>query len=388
MAERTATKTEISSQKKVIKLPPAIGDWTTYRPAKIMVKKVKTGLYGFDRLSREELDQALRLHYQFIQNLLKSLQIDLGLGVEFSACQIEQTTYLNFLRQVNSPVVQGKQAIHNIHEGVHFIFDLNVANSIINHALGSHDLDSLNRGLTEAEKEIFLTTLAEYLPKYSLAFGNIFPTPALSFISAPELTPEAAINPSATFVGFSAEVTLNDNPAGKVIFGYSGPVLKGLLKAAAEKAKAAPLNLGRLPQSILKKIAVRLSAKLGLTTLMTSELDRLEIGDVVSLDTAINAAALLQVGSEIKLSVQPGISNKKKAVRLTRLADGPVDLPPPLEPEAEPIEPPATVEPAPLPAAAAEAELLNETEEQEEDFAADDLFLEDEDFSEENVKEE
>ncbi|MFA4843958.1 MAG: hypothetical protein WC632_03280, partial [Candidatus Margulisiibacteriota bacterium] len=64
MTERSTTKPEIASQKKVVKLPPAIGDWTTYRAPKILVKKVKTGLYGFDRLSKEELKHLLRIHYR------------------------------------------------------------------------------------------------------------------------------------------------------------------------------------------------------------------------------------------------------------------------------------------------------------------------------------
>src|SRR3989344_4948964 len=108
MADRPSSKPEIGSQKRVIKLPPAVGDWTTYRPAPVLVKKIKSGLYGFDRLSREALNQVLLIHYRFTQELLKRLKIDLGLGVEFFSCQADQTTYLNFLRTVSGAVVQGK----------------------------------------------------------------------------------------------------------------------------------------------------------------------------------------------------------------------------------------------------------------------------------------
>src|SRR3990167_8626028 len=103
-----ATKPEIASQKRTIKLPPAMGDWTTYRPPKALVKKVKTGLYGFDRLSKKETNQALLIHYRFIQEFFRRLKIDLGLGVELFTVQVEQVTYLNFLRTISGPVVQGK----------------------------------------------------------------------------------------------------------------------------------------------------------------------------------------------------------------------------------------------------------------------------------------
>src|SRR3989338_4437024 len=104
MAERTLTKPEIAAQKRVIKLPPAIGDWTTYRPPKVLVKKIKTGLYGFDRLSKDELNQVLLIHYRFIHGFLKGLKVDLGMGAELSSCQVEQTTYLNFLRTMAGPL--------------------------------------------------------------------------------------------------------------------------------------------------------------------------------------------------------------------------------------------------------------------------------------------
>ena len=231
MAERPLTKPEIASQKRVIKLAPAIGDWTTYRPPRVLVKKVKTGLYGFDRLSKEELNRVLLIHYRFVQDLLKSLAIDLGVGVELFSCQVEQTTYLNFLRTITGQVVQGSLSLPEIHEKIQVFFDLSVANSIINHALGSHDLEALNRGLTEAENSIFTNTVTEYLPGYTLAFENIFAEPTFSMVSSPDATPDPSVSPSSTFVAFSAEVTINDSPPEKIIFGYTGGMLKKLIES-------------------------------------------------------------------------------------------------------------------------------------------------------------
>ncbi|MFH1362533.1 MAG: hypothetical protein ABIH69_07805, partial [bacterium] len=141
MAERQRSKPEIAAQKKVIKLAPAIGDWTTYKPLKVLVKKVKTGLYGFDRLSREELSTMLTIHYRFIEQFLKHLRIDLGMAVELVSIQTTQTNYLNFLRTLTGPMVQGKVKIPARHDPIFFLLDLQLANSIINYALGSVDLE-------------------------------------------------------------------------------------------------------------------------------------------------------------------------------------------------------------------------------------------------------
>jgi len=316
MTEKTATKPEIASQKRGIKLPPAIGDWTTYRPPKILIKKIKTGLYGFDRLSKEEMNRAMLIHYLFAQDLLKRLKTDLRMGVEFFSCQVEQTTYLNFIKSQNSPVVQGKLSMTDTHEELQLLFDLDMAHSIINHALGSRDIEPINRGLTETEKTIFTATITEYFGHFSSAFDNIFSPPEYSITNAPEVVFDQSINSSASFVTFSAEISLNDNLSQKITFGYLASTLKSLLKKFEEKHSAKPLNFQRLSLAILNKISIPVKALLGNTILLTSEINSLEKGDVVSLDLPINAAVEVDLGSLIKVPAQPGMSNKKISVRI------------------------------------------------------------------------
>lgn len=400
MAERPLTKPEIASQKRAIKLPPAIGDWTTYRPPKVLVKKIKTGLYGFDRLSKEESNLVLLVHYRFIQALLKSLKLDLGMGVEFFSCQVEQTTYLNFLRSLSGQVVQGKLSINGIHENPQVFFDLVIANSIINHALGSHDIEPLSRGLTEAENNIFTETLTEYLPKYALAFQNIFPDPAFSIVSSPDVTLDTSINPSSTFVAFSAEVAVNDYPPGKITMGYPGSALKGMIDAFLKKDKEKPLNFSRLSAAALNKILVPVFADLGKTSLFTSELHGLEIGDVVALDTLTSSAINLTLGNLLKLLVQPVIKDKKKkAVRIAGFREEEeIKLAPPIQvteekkPTAPAVEVPGAAPkpapPEPIKKPPEEEELPEEELlEEEEEFPEEELF-EEEEFPEEELFEE
>ncbi|MGB9613256.1 MAG: FliM/FliN family flagellar motor switch protein [Candidatus Margulisiibacteriota bacterium] len=379
MGEKGLTKPEIASQKITIKLPPAIGDWTTYRSAKPLLKKVKTGLYGFDRLSKKELNQFLVIHYRFIQELFQHFKIDLALGIEFIACQVEQTTYLNFLRSLAGPMLQGKISIAGVHENTQVYFDLNLANSIINHALGSRDLEPLNRGLTEAESSVFTTTINEHLKYYDAAFNEVVSPSSFAVVSSPDITLDPTLSPSTTFVCFSAEASFNDNPPGKIYFGYSASTLKKLLLKYFEKEAAKPLDFSKLPYSILNHIKVPVIAVLGKTTLLTSELNLLEIGDVVALDTAINSPLLIYLGNFLKLQVQPGIKNKKRAVRIASLEEEKITIAPPLaekeeKPEA-PAEPQKGVEEKPP-----EEEILTE-ELPEEEFE----ISEEEEFPEEEV---
>jgi hypothetical protein len=286
--------------------------------------------------------------------------------------------------------------IPDIHEGVQVFFDLGLAHSIINHALGSRDIEFLNRGLTEAENSVLAATLTEYLPGYAGAFENVFTGPSFQIIGSPDATLDPSINTSSSFVSFSAEAALGDGPPGKITFGYLASSLKNLLKAFEEKDRIKPLNFGRLPAIILNRILISMTALLGKTNLFTSELHRLETGDVVSLDALTNSALTMIIGDLIKVKVQPGIRNKKKSVRVAGFREEEeIEIAPPIEikeeikPEPKPAPPPPPPPAAPPPAPELkplEEELPEEDFLEEEEFPEEDLFEEEEEFPEEENK--
>jgi len=402
--QRQLSKPEIAAQRKVIKLAPAIGDWTTYKPPKVLVKKVKTGLYGFDRLSKNELNLVLQIHYRFIQKLLKQFRVDLGMAVELFSVQTEQTTYMNFLRTLTGSMVQIKIAIPGMHDSISLYLELPLANSIINYSLGSIDLEPIDRALTEAEQATLTTALTEYLPLFGESFENTINDLTISVVSSPDVVVDSTIGPASTFASFSAETSLADNSPAKIYIAYQGNTLKTLLENYQQKEQSKPLNFSRIPTSLLAKISSPVASKLGETILTTTEIGQLEIGDVVSLETAINSSAETTLGNILELSCQPGSKAKKAAIRILGLKESAeVELAPPeLAVEEEPKVAPAAVPPPapkpkevtkPIPKPIEElpkAEPLAEEEfpedKFEEDFPEDDDLFED-DFSDEEFPE-
>ncbi|MEA3494100.1 MAG: FliM/FliN family flagellar motor switch protein [Candidatus Margulisiibacteriota bacterium] len=398
MVEKQASKPEIAPQKRTLKFAPAIGDWTVYKPPRVLVKKVKTGLYGFDRLSKEELNLFLFIHYNFTKEFLKRLKIDLGLSVELFTVSVEQTTYLNFLRTMTSAVVQGKIKVKNEHDPVHIFFDLAQANSIINYALGNRDLEPLNRGLTDSENRVFTTTMTEYLPKFSSAYENVIKNPVFNITSSPDIMLDSSINPNLTIASFNAEIALADNPVGKITFAYPGGMLKKLIAQYKEIVYAKPLNFARLPGSLLSKIMAGASIALGETSLTTNDIDQLEIGDVVSLETSIESPISFTVGENLKSFAQPGTKNKKYAARIVGFEERPeISIPKPELEEEETEELSPTVEEEveeeetaeDLSAAqGAEEEEFTEEESFPEDMSSEAQEAEEEEFPEEEATEE
>lgn len=391
MAEKG--KTELSPQKISLKLSPALGDWTTYRPPRQLLKKVKVGLYGFDRLSEEELKEVHLLHYRFGEAYLKALKVNLHLNGELYSVESCQNSYSNFVKSFSGPIFQGKIQLPALHEEILISFDLPLANTLINGALGGHETKFIERGLTEAENLILETALTEYLSSFSSIFQGVLGQIKFEVVGSPDLTPNSSLNPAGTFVYFSLELSLAES-SGKIIIGYPALLIKSLLKKMAAQAKPAPLNLKLLPREILSKLIIPLCAILGRTELRASEIRDLEVGDVIMLDNSIQNALTLLL-SEIQMSVQPGIFKGRLAARILggekekeakvkppvpapapKPAPAPAVKPPPIPPKFA-ATPPRPVAPPP-PSKKIEPELEEDLE--EEEFPEEDFEEEEEEF--------
>ncbi|OGC18964.1 hypothetical protein A3J90_07285 [candidate division WOR-1 bacterium RIFOXYC2_FULL_37_10] len=313
MADKS--KAEISPQKRSLKLAPMIGDWTTYKPSKSLTKKVKLGLYGFDRLSGEELKQAHLLHYNFAARLIRALKEKLRLGTELYLVEAYQNTYASFLKSSSMPVFQGKVTSSSYNEEVFVSFDMQMTDSLINAALGSDETAKLHRGLTEAEEIVLSRVLADYFPHYYDLFKEAIKDAAFLKVGSPDITIDSSINPQSTFVYFSIDLSINGN-MGRIIFGYSGLLLKNILKDLNKNKKAAPLSISRIPSPIFNSIKIPVSVSVGGSILSMAEIHNLELGDVVPLEQKIEDAVLISLSNKCIILGQPGKKEGKTVVRI------------------------------------------------------------------------
>jgi len=165
--------------------------------------------------------------------------------------------------------------------------------------------------------------------------------------------------------------------------------------------KSKELDFSRLPGSLLSQIKAPLSAVLGETNLTTNEINRFEVGDVVSLDTTINSPIAITIGNMLKLVSQPGIKNKRSAARLIGLKEGTeIELPPPElasekpepapapapAPKPEPIPKPAPAPKKPMPKKPVAKPLPEEfLDEEDDDILTDDMFSDEDILGEEEL---
>lgn len=313
-------QTDGYSRKKTLLLSPAIGDWTTYKPQRSHAKRIRTGLYNFDHISEQGLNEGLFIHYRFITSLLKSLKLELKLLSELYSASAEQCNYLQFVKNINAPLLHMRLSIPGIFDPVDLCIDIHLANSIINYALGSKDSAPFTRALTEAEEKVIKTTLQEYINKHYVdSFARIFDKAQLSLISSPQFTPNSSLNPMNTYTIYSFELAFGESSPGKIKVVYPGPVMQLLLDKFRQKQSHTALNLSKLPSALMHQIMVPIKAVLGSTWATTADLENLEAGDVVELDTSINYAVSAHIGNNPTFLAQPGKSGKRLVIRMLGL---------------------------------------------------------------------
>src|SRR3989339_429523 len=335
MAEKN--KADISPQKRSLKLTPMIGDWTTYKPPQTTVKKIKLGLYGFDRLSEEELKQAHLLHYNFALTFSKALKEKMRTGTEIYSVEAHQNVYSNFIKSSNMLIFQGKIITENYNDEIFISFDLQTIDSLINFALGSQDTSRLSRGLTKAEEIVLDAFLNEYMPSYYTIFKDVLQNPQFLKIGAPNLTPDQSISLQSTFVYFPIDLSINGN-IGRITFGYSGAFIKNILKDLNQNKKSSPLPIHKIPPSIFNSVKLPVHATIGNSSLSMSEIYSLEPGDVVSFEQKIEDAIQIVLADGRVILGQPGKKDGKIIVRVVGFEkEKSVKVEPPIYQQEAPI---------------------------------------------------
>lgn len=302
------------TNKRVIRLTPAIGDWTAYKPSRVEGKKIKSGVKGFKRLSEDELAKTLFIHYQFAQKFITNLKADLGVSADLYSVSAEQTTYQNFLKQFSRPVTQYKILTDGILDPTLFM-ELSLSSSLINRSLGLKDTPVPVRPLTTLEEVILGTLNPELFSPLVPSFKSTFQITGFKFMGAPLLTADSLINFSETFILFTVELSLGENVT-RFSLGYPYDTFKALVAKLPEER--AFLQLSRLPSSLYDHIMVPAQAELGSTSLFTKDLSRLEEGDVIALDSSLDSLMSVLIGDRLQVLGRPGIKHGKFSLKITR----------------------------------------------------------------------
>lgn len=348
--------------RKEIKFPASFGDWTAYKPARERTKKIKPLVYGFHRISEEELEETLKVHYFFALEFSKYLKEAVKASADIFSVSIEQLTYIDFLKQVSGGLIYNKLPIKDIGE-VMFLIDYQLANVVINFSLGCQSVDTKLKELTELEESIVHSVFGTAISKFTSCWGNIFGTPNLEIISYPNIQRETHINLNEIITTVSAQISIANSSPATFTFVYQNSTLKKLNELLSKKSENSPLNLSLLTDELRSSIEVPVVAQLGTTNIAAKELADIEVEDVISLDQRLNVPVKLVIGYASELKAQPGIRNNRLAARILGGSVKKIKSAPQVLPEAVEEAPAKEEEDVELPLEVEDKEEYNEATE-------------------------
>jgi flagellar motor switch protein FliM len=301
--------------KKELKFPAAFGDWTAYKPPKDKAKKIKPLAHGFRRISREQLEETLKIHHYFAFEFSKYLKEAIKASTDIFSVSIEQLTYLDFLKRVSQGLIYNKLPIKEVGEVI-FLIDYQLANIVINFSLGSQSVDTKIKELTELEESIIHSVFDNILNKYTSCWKNIFEMPKLEIISYPSIQRETHINLNEIITVVSTQISIANSVPASFTFVYQNSILKKLTELLLKKEEKMPLNFSLLSDELLNSIEVPIIVQLGTTNIAAKELPNIEVDDVISLDQKLNVPIKLILGYSSELKAQPGVKNDHLASRI------------------------------------------------------------------------
>ena len=312
MADR---QDEAALYKKEIKFSPSIGDWTAYKPAKAAAKKIKSLVYGFHRISQQELEETLKVHYFFAFDLAKYLKDAIKASTDIFSVSIEQVTYLDFLKRVTGGLIYNKVSLKDIGDAM-FLIDYQLANLVINFSLGCQSVDTKVKELTELEESIIHSVFGSVLDKYTSCWKGVFEQPVLEIISYPNIQRETHINLNEIITVVTTEISIANSVPATFTFVYQNSTLKKLNELVAKKEEKSPLNFSLLSGELLHSIQVPIIAELGVTNIAAQDLPNIEVEDVIALDQKLNEPIKILLGYASELKAQPGIKNDRLSAKI------------------------------------------------------------------------
>ncbi len=303
-----------------IKLPPAIGDWTTIQYRNTDLEEISISQVhniNFDSLTREQLQYVHYLHYRLAERVARKLSHDMDVKVELHTVVATQVAYEDFIGAQKDEVVQSDIVIDGIGR-MSLMFEWALADTMVNRLTGGKAEPSAvtPESFSEIELEVLRTQVEQVLP-FLLKAWKLSPEGhkvKLGFGSG-HYTPDSRIAMREAYIIFTLYFYFGRGDLRKMTWTYPNSVLRRLLYWRGIQPDPVKQRI-MLYRKTMSAIRVPVKVNLGKATLTMKELKSLQPGDILTLDSRLDAALELTIGKKAKLWVQPGVMQNKLAVQV------------------------------------------------------------------------
>jgi flagellar motor switch protein FliM len=306
------------SFKRILKLGPAIGDWTKIKfqdPNLFEVQISEVLNVNFDSLSRDDMKELHILHYRLAEQLSKLLAKDLDIKVEMHTVSASQMTYKEFMSSQSEKVVQADYLLKDLGR-VNVLFDWALADMVVNRMTGGKGDQNDEYSFSDIEAAILESQMESLKKEFSSVWDNVFDADQLSMkFSYGSYVYDKKFSLREAYIVFTFHLYFGKGELTKVSWAYPNDVLRYLLSEMKSQKKPLKQSVKLSPKT-LNSIKVPVKAELGKTTLKMRDLKSLQKGDVIPLDTFFDKPVEFTLGSSTRLQSQPGVYNQRVGLQL------------------------------------------------------------------------
>jgi|GEM_PF-2390918 len=299
---------------RVFRLTPAIGDWTTIKdrpqsPPRVSIRPVSKA--GFDCLPKEQLEIAHYVHYRLAELLGHTLSTDLDLKIELHTIKAVQTVYEQFSTDMgDEPFVQTTVAIGST-GFMTLVLDWQLAEQMVDRlsggsgqVSGANDFTGIEIGMLEFQLEEVIRQLPTAWRQSLFQQDLHLDTSVGTFKRHPKISARESV------VVFEMEFSMGGAKTGRLYWEYPTQGLRHLL-SQYERVSAHLTPTVALSDDALLTQNVLIRAILGDAQVTMRDLQSLQPGDVIVLNSRIDRPLRLVIGNQADLHIQPGMVNDK-----------------------------------------------------------------------------
>jgi flagellar motor switch protein FliM len=285
--------------------------------------------YDFSRASKFSKDQIRTLqmiHETFARLFSSTLSAKIRALTRIKVVSVEEVTYEDFISTVSNPSIISIFGLPPMEGNAVLDISPQIGFPLMDRMLGgSGEEEEDARELTDIEINIMESILIDALNFMKEAWSNVITvSPKLEVLeSNPYFVQIVPPNEMIILVNFEAEVGEKSGRSGRMNLALPYVMLETVLPKLSIQKWFASYRRTVAPDTPLKvekrllRTNVMLTTELGGALISLKDFLRLDVGDILTLQTKVNDEVDIYVGNKLKFRGRPGVVGKSIAVQTT-----------------------------------------------------------------------
>jgi flagellar motor switch protein FliM len=285
-----------------------------------------------ERVSKDQMRAMEALHEGFGRNFGAAISGYLRTIIEVSVAHIEQLTYSEFIHSLPNPTCFNLLKAEQLDGQVCLEISPLIIYPIVDRLLGGSNAELFipQRPLTQIEQRLVQRITDRATHHLSEAWSNLTPVTfhVEDFESNPQLVQIVPPNETVVVVGFELKM---GNRTGTMALCIPYNVIEPIMGMLAtqnwfsyQRKGSHEDHLRQLTQNV-SSAPVELRVFLAQTTIRLNDLLKLQVGDLITTEREVTEDVLIQVEGKKKFLAQVGQFRGKRAVKLTKIIQQPVE---------------------------------------------------------------